>query len=280
VNLIMVCRNRSRGESALNEIKEKTGNPNIDLFLMDLSSQRAIRNGASEIKKKYNKLDILINNAGVLLFQKILTEDGIESIFAVNYLGPFLLTNLLLDIIVAAAPSRIINVVSEGLSKGQLDINNLAAAKKFNPVKIYSQAKQAEILFTYELAERLKGTKVTSNCYYPGLVRTNLGKAEKGFRKVTFKIITGLLKFLFTPMEESIKTGIYLAVSKKAEKLTGKFLKRRKNKIIVKSNYNKEIYKKLWEMSEKLTGLNNHIWEGQVVLEAGSNRPAGRMPER
>jgi NAD(P)-dependent dehydrogenase (short-subunit alcohol dehydrogenase family) len=254
-HLILVCRDPARGKSALKEIKEKTGNPHIDLFIIDVSSQQSIRNGVCEIKKKYKKLDVFINNAGVLLFKKIVTEDGIEKMFATNYLGPFLLTNLLKDLLIAGAPSRIVNVVSEGTSKYEIDVDNLMAEKKYNPLKIYSQSKQAEILFTYELASRLKKEKITANCYYPGLVSTHLGKAEKGFRRITFKIFTKLLKFLFIPMKESIKIGLYLALSNKAMKLTGKFLKREKDKIIVKSLYNKDTSKKLWLMSEKLTGL-------------------------
>lgn len=122
---------------------------------MDLSSRKSIRNGVLEIKNKYNKLDVLINNAGVLLFKKTLAGDGIEATMATNYLGPFLLTILLLDLLVAGAPSRIINVVSEGLSKGQIDLQNIVDGEKYKPVTIYSQTKQAGILFTFELAERL-----------------------------------------------------------------------------------------------------------------------------
>jgi NAD(P)-dependent dehydrogenase (short-subunit alcohol dehydrogenase family) len=189
----------------------------------------------------------------VLLFAKKLMEDGVEATLAANSLGPFLLTNLLLDLLIASAPARIINVVSEGLSKKPFNADNLLSGDDYNPLTAYTQSKQAEILFTYELAQRLKGTGVTANCFYPGLVKTNLGKAQKGFRKFTYLLITGLLRFLFTPVEESIKIGLFLAGSKKAGTLTGKFLKRRKNKIVVKSAYNKEISKKLWELSKNIT---------------------------
>jgi NAD(P)-dependent dehydrogenase (short-subunit alcohol dehydrogenase family) len=254
--LVMVCRDRARGESARNEIINKSGNPNIHLFLFDLSSQKSIRNGVREIKMKYRKLDILINNAGVILFKKILTEDGIESMFAVNFLGPFLLTNLLMDLLITGAPARVINVVSEGTSKGTINVESLPVPKKFNPVLAYSQSKQAEILFTHELADRMKGTGVTANCFYPGLVKTNLGKVDKGFRRLTYQILTRLLGSLFCTVEESIKTGIFLAASRNAEKLTGNFITRNKNKLLLKTSYDKETAKLLWKTSEKLTGLH------------------------
>jgi NAD(P)-dependent dehydrogenase (short-subunit alcohol dehydrogenase family) len=255
-HLVLACRDKTRGENAIYEIKEKTKNPNIDLLLVDLSSPKSIRNCAFEYKKRYDRLDVLINNAGTLLFNKTYNEYGIETTFATNYLGPFLLTNLLLDLLIASAPSRIINVVSEGTTKGKIDLRFLKDKKKYDPVLAYSQSKQAEIFFTYELAERLKNTHVTSNCFYPGLVKTNLGYVEKGFRKFTYNLLTSLLKFVFLPIEESVKIGMYLAVSKKTESLSGKFLKRQKDKIIIISSYNKNISKKLWEISEKLSGYN------------------------
>jgi NAD(P)-dependent dehydrogenase (short-subunit alcohol dehydrogenase family) len=256
-NVVMACRDQGRGEIALKEIKEKIKNPNLDLLIIDLSSQKSIRNGVPELEKKYNKLDVLINNAGVLLWKKTQSEDGIEKTFATNLLGPFLLTNLLLDSLESAAPSRIINVVSEGTTGGELDFDNLTAGKKYDPVTVYSQSKQAEILFTYELALRLKGTKISANCFYPGLVKTNLGKrAGKSFFRL---MMTTLLTFMFIPIEESIKTGLFLAASKKAESLTGKYLLQQKNKLISKNYYDREAAKKLWQLSENLT---HHISKG------------------
>jgi NAD(P)-dependent dehydrogenase (short-subunit alcohol dehydrogenase family) len=254
---IMICRSRMRGQRALDEIKEKSGNPDIDLLIMDLSSQKSIRSGVNEFKNKYDKLDVLINNAGVLLFKKIMTEDDLEATLATNYLGPFLLTNLLLDTLTASAPARIINVVSEGMPNKGLDLKNLTSDKKYKPVEAYTQSKQAEILFTFHLAAKLKGTKITANCFYPGLVKTNLGKAEKGFHNITYKMMTALLHFLFTPLEESIKIGIFLAAAEKAGNLNGKFLKKQKNKIIAKYAYDKQTAKSLWDLSSRLTHLND-----------------------
>lgn len=251
--LVMVCRDRVKGESALEEIRTRTGNPGVELFIMDLSSRKSIRNGVLEIKKKYESLNVLVNNAGTLLFEKRLTEDGIETTFAVNCLGPFLLTNLLLDLLEKGSPSRIVNVVSEGVSGGCIDFDVLMCRTKFKPVAAYSQAKQAEILLTYELAERLKGTGIVANCYYPGLVRTNLGRAEKGIQRLTYAIMVRVLKSAFTPMEESVKLGIWLAASKTTGEITGKFFKRHEDRVIVRGSNNGNIQRKLWELCEELT---------------------------
>ncbi len=254
--VVMACRDRSRGENASKEIRQVSMNPKIDLLIMDLSSQKSIREGVNVFRSKYEKLDVLINNAGVLLFNKTITEDGIEKTLATNFLGPFLLTNLLIETLKCAPASRIVNVVSEGTSGGRIDFENLLEAKEYKPLIAYSQSKQAEILFTHELAERLKGTKVTANCFYPGLVRTNLGKVvDKGFfSNFSRHIMTTLLTFLFTPMEESIKIGLFLSAGK-TNGMTGKYLVRKKNKIIIKSKYDREASEHVWGLGEKLTGL-------------------------
>ena len=253
-NLIIVCRNAKKGETVKSEIKEKTGNCNIDLLLIDLSSQNSIKNGVVLLKEKYKKIDILINNAGVILFDKVLTEDGIEKTFATNYLGTFLLTTLLLDLLKKQSTSRIINIVSEGTIHNEINIKNLENPKKYNAVKAYSESKQAEIIFTYELAKRLQNTNITVNCFYPGLVKTNLGKVEKGFRKLTYSIISSLLKSKFIPIEESIKLGLFLAISPKVKDITGKYFKREGGKVIQISEYNEELAKELWNLSITLTG--------------------------
>jgi NAD(P)-dependent dehydrogenase (short-subunit alcohol dehydrogenase family) len=255
--VIMVCRDSYRGERAKTEVIEQTGNRKVELYIMELSSQTAIRKGVHSLKQNYDRIDVLINNAGVLLFKKEQTEDGIETTFAVNYLAPFLLTNLLLELLIASGAGRIINVVSEGLTRERFDVTQLMSDKKYKPVLAYSQSKQAEILFTYHLADRLAGKRVTSNCFYPGLVKTNLGNPEKGFRKITHGIMTTVLRPLFTPLEESVKIGVFLALSKKAEGLNGKFLKPQKSKVTIQSTYDKEMSRKLWELSQKLTSLND-----------------------
>src|SRR5919107_2493737 len=165
--VVMVGRDRDRGEAALAEIKEKTTNPSVDLMLADLSSQEEIRRLAVEFNETHPRLDVLINDAGLFRSERITTADGLETTFAVNHLAYFLLTNLLLDVLKTSAPSRIVNVASEAHRKGHLNFDDLMGAKKFDGYGAYQASKLANILFTYELAKKLEGSGVTANCLHP-----------------------------------------------------------------------------------------------------------------
>src|SRR5687768_2908269 len=180
-SVVMVGRDRGRGKAALAEIKEKSGNASVDLMLADLSSQQEIRRLADEFEEAYPRLDVLINNAGLFRSERITTADGLEMTFAVNHLAYFLLTNLLLDVLKANAPSRIVNVSSGDHSNGTIDFDDLQGYKGYKGPKAYSQSKLANLLFTYELAKRLEGTGITANCLHPGAgVRTNFGSGVSG----------------------------------------------------------------------------------------------------
>src|SRR3712207_2944731 len=180
-SVVMVGRDRGRGEAALAEIKESSGNASVDLMLADVSSQEQIRRLADDFKEAYPRLDVLINNAGVFRSKRITTADGLEMTVAVNHLAYFLLTNLLLDVLRASAPSRIVNVSSGAQSNGTIDFDDLQGETEYKGTKAYSQSKLANVLFTYELARRLEGTGVTANCLHPGAVRTNFGSGSSGF---------------------------------------------------------------------------------------------------
>src|ERR671912_2543455 len=172
-SVVMVGRDRGRGEAALAEIKEGSSNASVDLMLADLSSQQEIHRLADEFKEAYPRVDVLINNAGEIRSKRVTTADGLEMTFAVNHLAYFLLTNLLLDLLMASAPSRIVNVSSGDHSNGAIDFDDLQGQKGYKGARAYSQSKLANVLFTYELARRLKGTGITANCLHPGVVRTN-----------------------------------------------------------------------------------------------------------
>ena len=167
-SVVMVGRDRGRGEAALTEIKEKSTNASVDLMLADLSSQQEIRRLADEFKEAYPRLDVLINNAGLFRSKRITTADGLEMTFAVNHLAYFLLTKLLLDVLKASASSRIVNVSSGDHSNGTIDFDDLQGEKGYKGPKAYSQSKLATVLFTYELARRLEGTGISANCLHPG----------------------------------------------------------------------------------------------------------------
>src|SRR5918993_383875 len=172
--VVMVGRDRGRGEAAMADIKEKSANTSVDLMLADVSSQEEIRRLADEFKEAYPRLDVLINNAGVFRSERITTADRLETTFAVNHLAYFLLTNLLLDRLKAGAPSRIVNVASADHSNAAIDFDDLQGEKGYRGAKAYSQSKLANVLFTYELARRLQGTGVTANCLHPGVIATKL----------------------------------------------------------------------------------------------------------
>ncbi|MFX1595582.1 MAG: SDR family NAD(P)-dependent oxidoreductase, partial [Promethearchaeota archaeon] len=163
--IVMVCRNKERGEVAKTEILNKSENSLVDLFIADLSSQKSIQQFALEFKKKYNKLHVLINNAGINPTKRRLTPEGIEETFAVNVLAPFLLINLLLDVLKASTPARIINVASAVHSK-KINFNNLQGEKRFIHWKVYAQSKVALILITYEFARRLMNSGIIVNCLH------------------------------------------------------------------------------------------------------------------
>ncbi len=247
--LVMLCRDKERGESAQNEIMELTGNKNVDLFLCDLSSLKEIRNFATEFKSKYKNLHVLINNAGVMLSKKDFSVDGFEMNFAVNHLAPFLLTNLLLDILKKSAPSRIINVGSAAHRMGKIDFEDLQREnKKGRLMGLYGNSKLAMTLVSYELSRILEGSNVTVNVLHPGLINTNLGRDRSSTSK-------GFASKFFKSPEIGAKTSIFLASSPEVEGITGKYFTKKKEKESSKKSYNEEYAKRLWEISLEMTKL-------------------------
>jgi NAD(P)-dependent dehydrogenase (short-subunit alcohol dehydrogenase family) len=258
--VIMVCRDRARGEEAQSEIKNKSGNNAVDLLLADLSSQQSIRQLVENFQQNYTQLHVLINNAGVFMLPRKATADGLEMTFAVNYLAPFLLTNLLLDTLKNSAPARIVNVSSDSHQSGYIKIDDLQAQKGYRSLNAYGQSKLALIMFTYELARRLQGTGVTANCLHPGFTATNIGQSGVGL------LVRPLVKFIFRfgiRAEEGAKTSIYLASSPDLEGLTGKYFAK---SIPVRSapiSYNESLQQQLWEQSAKLVNLQVSSLRGE-----------------
>ena len=247
--IVMLCRDKERGESAQNEIIELTGNNNVDLFLCDLSSKKDIHNFAIEFKSKYQNLHVLINNAGVMLSKKDISVDGFEMNFAVNHLAPFLLTNLLLDILKKSAPSRIINVGSAAHRMGKIDFEDLQREnKKGRPMGLYGNSKLAMTLVSYEFSRMLENSNVTVNVVHPGLINTNLGRDRSSTSKRFAK------KFFKSP-EIGAETSIFLASSPEVEGITGKYFAKKKAKSSSKISYNEEYAKRLWDISLEMTNL-------------------------
>lgn len=246
--VVMVCRNRAKGEAAQAEIKEASGNTQVDLIVADLSELSHVRRAASEFTQKYTQLHVLINNAGVVKSEREVTLDGLEYGFATNYLGPFLLTELLLDTLKASVPARIINVNSGGHTLGRIDFANLQGERRYSAAKTYTDSKLAQLYSTYELADRLKGTSVTVNALHPGLVDSNINDGLTGFVR-----LIGTLNSLFgISVEKGAQTTLYLATSPEVEGVSGKYFAKCKETPSSKLSYDVAVRKRLWQVSEEL----------------------------
>jgi len=242
---VLVCREEQKGRMAQNAIKALTGSDSVEMLVVELSSLKSIRALAQNFLQKHDQLDILVNNAAVVEGHRIVTEDGLEQVFVVNYLSQFLLTNLLLDTLKRSAPARVVNVTSS--VHAHLNFDNLQLEKGYNSIKSYGQSKLAQILFTHELANRLKGSRVTANCVHPGAVRTHLGD-EGGLVGIGIRL---LRPFYMSP-EKGAETLIYLAISPEVAGVTGKYFYKKKER---PAPFNPEDEKHLWEVSLKLSGL-------------------------
>ena len=253
--IILVSRNHTRGERTLAELMETTRSKKFYLFITDLSSQQSIFNLANEIKIKFDKIDILINNAGAYFSKRHFTIDGIEATFAVNYLSRFLLTNLLAELILKSSQGRIINVSGELHRKGKINLRDIEFSKNYSGFKTFSQSRLIDIIFVYELSRKLRNTKATVNCLHPGFVATNIIYNDPDMswcKKILFKSISPFLK---SP-EEGAETVIYLASSPEVTNVTGKYFIDKRCIDTLPLTYNEELAKQLWDISEKMIKVN------------------------
>lgn len=252
--VVLVCRNKVQGEETVQTLS-KISEPNVHkLLLADLSDFDSIRACVDEFKKQFNRLDVLINNAGVFFTELQFTRNNIEMQFAVNHLAPFLLTQLLTDTLVKSGKTRILNLSSVSHYFGKIHFDDLFFEKrKYNGLKAYEQSKLANVLFTNELARILKDTEVTVNSIDPGRVNTHIGnKNASGI----YKYLWILNKPTLISPERGAATSIYLATSKEVEHVSGKYFKRSKVKRSSKISYEETIAKRLWEVSAELTGMD------------------------
>jgi NAD(P)-dependent dehydrogenase (short-subunit alcohol dehydrogenase family) len=248
--VIVSGRNRERGEAALAEIRCASGNEKVSLMIADLAVQAEVRGLAEGFKERHDRLDVLVNNAGLIQSERTETPDGIELTLAVNHLAPFLLTNLLLGILKESAPSRIITVSSEARRNAELDFGDLQSERRYRAFPVYAMTKKANILFTYELADRLEGTGVVANCVHPGGVNTNFGYDNRSPGILLFRAFK---QFMRTP-EQGADTVIYLASSPETGGMNGKYLMDRKE-VSPAEPRDEAAQKRLWEVSEDLTNL-------------------------
>ena len=249
----IACRDIKRGEEALKEIKERSQSNKVFFLQLDLASLDSVREFSKKFHSLESKLHILINNAGVVMNKRILTKDDFEMTFATNHLGHFLLTNLLLDLIKAAAPSRIINVSSVGHTYSDINRDNLMGEKSFGSFKAYAQSKLANVLFSRELSKKLAGSGVTVNSCHPGAVRTEI---FRNMNQILIKYLVGPLvgPFVKTPLEGA-QTQIRLAVDPELEKITGKYFADCEEAIISKHAENDDTAEWLYKKSIELVKL-------------------------
>lgn len=241
--IIFTSRNVNKGEKIRDEITNSTNNDRVHMLKCDLASFESIRNCCKEFNKKYGELHVLINNAGVWDHKRRISKDGIENIFAVNYLAPFLMTNLLIDILKKSKPSRIINITS-GLHYGTINFKDIEFKKRFSGMKAYRQSKLGLILFTRLLAKNLEETGVAVNCVQPGMTNTNLARDAGMFSKTMFKLMG-------KDAQKAAETSIFLASSSNLENITGEYFVNKKIKKSSKQSYDINLAKRLWELSIK-----------------------------
>ncbi|HEX9134462.1 MAG TPA: SDR family NAD(P)-dependent oxidoreductase, partial [Ktedonobacteraceae bacterium] len=243
------CRDRARGEQAQSEITTKSRNSAVALLQADLSSQQSIRHLVGDFQQHYTHLHVLVNNAGASFSGRRETVDGLEMTFAVNYLAPFLLTNLLLDVLKASAPARIVNVSSGAQASGSIHLDDLQAEQHYSPMRAYGQSKLAIVLFTYELARRLLGTGVTANCLDPGFVATNIGQRDAS---LPVRLLVKVIWSFGTSPAKGAQTSIYLASSPEVEGVTGTYFVKSMPRRSAASSYDESLQRHLWEQSAKL----------------------------
>jgi NAD(P)-dependent dehydrogenase (short-subunit alcohol dehydrogenase family) len=248
--VIALARDPARGQKCVEEIRSASGNPDVHLALCDLASQDSIRSAAAEIKKRHPKIHVLFNQAGIYSADRKLTKDGLELMFAVNHLAYFQLTLLLIDQLKAGAPARIINGTGAIEGAGRINFDDLQGEKKFSAFKALAQSKLGNLLFTMELARRLEGTGITVTCFHPGGVKTSFGTGEGGLMGVIMSVAR---MFGSTPASAA-KIPIHLATAAELEKVTGQYFNLMKPAKPSKSAQDPALAKRLWEVSEKLTG--------------------------
>lgn len=242
----IVGRDISRTRAAAADIVTASGNPAVDGFPADLSSQAEVRRLAGEVLAACPRLDVLVNNVGGFWATRRLTADGLEHTFAVNHLAPFLLTDLLLDRLKASAPARIVTVSSGAHARGSINFDDLQGERRYSAQQAYSQSKLANVMFTYELARRLDGTGVTATVLHPGVVRTRFAAEDPS---PTWRVFLPLMRLFLKSPEKGAATPIYLASSPEVEGVTGTYFADRKPKSSSPSSYDTTAAARLWQIS-------------------------------
>ena len=250
--LAIAGRDLPRAEAAADDIRAATGNPNVDAFGADMSSQAEVRRLAAEVLDAYPRLHVLVNNVGGFWSGRHVTADGLERTFAVNHLAAFLLTELLMGRLKASAPARVVTVSSGAQSQGTIDFDDLQGERDYSGQTAYNQSKLASVMFTYELARHLDGTAVTANVLHPGVVNTAFGAEDPS---LVFKVLVPFFRpFMKTP-QRGAATSIYLASSPEVAGVTGTYFAKGRPERSNKVSYDGGAATRLWQVSADLVGL-------------------------
>jgi retinol dehydrogenase 14 len=253
-SVVILGRRPAALDAVAAEMRADSGNDDVTVLLADLASLDSIRKAADRFRTEHDRLHVLINNAGVNLNHRSVTADGFETTFAVNHLAPFLLTNLLLDLLKRGAPSRVVTVTSTAFRRGRIDFDNLQAERSFSGIRAYSQSKLANVLFTYELARRLEGTRLTANCVHPGVVRgTSLGHGERF--PLPIRVIWALVRPVMKSPEQGAQTSVYAATSPELEGVSGQLFINSRPARTSATAIDRTLAQRLWTVSAQLVGL-------------------------
>lgn len=258
--VVITARDAARGEAARVQLRQRIGEGSaVELVLFDLADLSSVRTGGAELLERCPRIDVLVNNAGLILTRRTETVDGYEATFAINHLGPFLLTNLLLERLKGSAPARIVNVASTAHNQARrgMPFEDLQSTHGYRGMKVYGISKLANILFTNELARRLDGTGVTSNSLHPGTVRTGYG--AHGDAKGLLALGLLISKPFFLSPRQGAKTSVYLASSPDVEGVSGKYFAKCKEKRPKPQALDATAAATLWRASEEMVGLASGV---------------------
>jgi NAD(P)-dependent dehydrogenase (short-subunit alcohol dehydrogenase family) len=259
--LVIVGRNEAKTAPKAEEVRKRSGSNRVEFLICDFASQRQVRRLAEAFQARHDSLHLLVNNAGTVFPKRTLTEDGIEATFAVNHLSYFLLTHLLLDLLVKSAPARIVNVSSVAHYRGTMDFDDLMFERGYRLMRAYSRSKLANVLFTRELARRLKGSGVTVNALHPGAVATNIWSSAPR----TIRPVLWIAKRLMITPAEGAKTILYLATSRDVEGTTGLYFERNRPKLPSQLARDDAVANRLWKESDRLVGNTRTVTIGENI---------------
>ncbi|MGQ0646919.1 MAG: SDR family NAD(P)-dependent oxidoreductase [Gemmatimonadaceae bacterium] len=263
--VVMLCRDARSGATASDEIKRDSGNESVSVIVADLASFDSIRRAAAEVGARHGVVHVLVNNAGVNPARRARSADGIEMIFAVNHLGPFLLTNLLLPLlhlgVSDSRDARVVTVTSEFERFGRVTFDDVQRERGYIGLLAYTQSKLANVLFTYELAARLAGSGVTATCVYPGLVATDLMRDRLWWRPRWLRTLWN--RVLLAP-EAGAAASLYAATAPELRGVTGQCIDRRGRRVRTSGrSHDRATRERLWRLSEGMVGLGNREWNGE-----------------